>query len=203
MALAFKQSKLDFLHLNSTNLQSVFMKGMAMFFYQDLAAPAVAVHAAVASSAANAFPGPITSPAFPKSVRAVFAALYDGGDIYLTGYDQFGRYQTETITAVANSTVEGVNIWKTISSIAKQTVGATANTVTMQTGLKVGIPVPLAYAWGMECHAGLAELAAAWDATYHSFTPTTAPDGSVDFTILVPVDWAKYKKMVVSEQADV
>ena len=203
MALAFKQSKLNFLHLNSVNLRTVFAQGMAMFFIQDLAAPAVAIHAAVAESAANAFAGPFTNPAYPKSIRAVSQNGYGGGIVTITGTDQFGRAQTESITpAAGGGTVEGVKIWRTVTAAAKTSIVADTHTVTLQTGVKIGLPVPLLGDWGMELVAGVAELAT-WDSTYHAFTPTTPPDGAVDFTILVPVDWAAYAKMVVGEAANI
>ena len=201
---AFKQSKLNFLHLASTNLQAVFAKGMAMFFIQDLAAPAVSILAAKAGNSSTlSWSSGITSPVHPRSVQVVFAASWDGGNITITGYDQFGRAQTELITASAGNTVQGVKVWKTITLVAKSAVGAQADTFTLQTGADlVGLPVPLLGAWGVGCHDGIAELCT-WNATYHAFKPTTTPDGSVDFTVLVPVDWAAYKAIVNSEAPDV
>jgi hypothetical protein len=204
MAYAFKQSKLNVFHMPNPALITVFTQGMAMFFIQDLAAPAVAVLAAKSGNdTTSSWTAGITSPEHPKAVRVVFAASYDGGNITLVGTDQLGRAQTEVVTANPNNTVEGVNIWKTITSIAKGTIGANAATFTVQTGLKVGLPVPLLQAWGMELHDGIAELATAWDATYYSFTPATTPNGSVDYTVLVPVDWAKYDKLVIAEAPNV
>lgn len=196
MPFALKHQMIDYFKIANPDLRAAFAKGLAMFYYQDLAAPGVGIHAAVQEGAANAFAGAITNPATPKNAQAVFAAGWQGGDIYLTGTDQFGRAQTETIADAAGTTVQGVKIWRTITAISKETVAGTTDTVTLQTGTKIGIPVPLKNAFGLELVAGVAELAT-WCATYHGFTPTTAPDGSRDFTILVPVDWATYQKILV------
>lgn len=141
------------------------------------------VHAALASNAANAFPGPITNPATPRNVRAVFAASYDGGDITLVGTDQFNRAQTEVITAAAASTVVGVKVWKTITSITKATVGATANTVSIGTGDLIGITdVPVSGSPVLLFTNGVAE-AVTFNATANGFTPTTVPNGSVAYVL--------------------
>jgi hypothetical protein len=79
----------------------------------------------------------ITNPSYPMSVRVVFAASWDGGNISLIGTDIFDAAQTETITAVANSTVQGLKVWKTITSISKSLVGSNAATFTTQTGSRV------------------------------------------------------------------
>jgi hypothetical protein len=202
MAYALYQSKLNFLHLRNPDMRKVFAQGIAAFYYQDLAATAVAVHAAVAGNAALAFPGPFTSPATPRAVSVLFAAGWTGGNVTVVGIDQFGRAQTETITASAGATVEGTKIFKTVSSAA-HTAAGDANACTLQTGLLIGIPVPLLGAWGIQLIAGVAAQPTAWNATVHAFQSASAPDGSKDYTIIVPVDWDAYFKMVVSEQPNI
>lgn len=140
------------------------------------------VHAAVASNAANAFPGPITNPVPPRNVRCVFQAAYDGGDITVVGTDQFNAAQTEVIPDTAGATVAGVKIWKTITSITKEAVGATANTVSVGTGNKLGIPVDITAAQVFV--DGIAE-AATVDTTVDGVTATTATDGVKVFSALV------------------
>lgn len=143
------------------------------------------VHAAVAANAANAFPGPITAPAIPRNVRAVFAASYDGGDITVVGTNQYGAAVTEVIADAAGTTVEGVKIFKTITSISKETVGATANTVSIGFGDKMGVVGDVANAKSFVMTVdGVAENATV-DATYDAFTPTTVPNAARDYVLIV------------------
>ncbi len=196
MAFSLKHQMINFLKIANPDLRSVFGKGLAMFYYQDLAAASVAIHAAVEEGAALAFPGPFTDPATPRAVQVVFAAGWQGGDVTVVGTDQFGRAQTETIADNAGNTVQGVKIFRTVTSASKELIAGTNDTCTLQTGTKIGIPVPLKNAFGLELVAGVAELAT-WDATYHGFTPTSAANNTNDYTILVPVDWETYQKILV------
>jgi hypothetical protein len=155
-----------------------------VFTFSAPAAPDnTGVHAALAGTAAVLFPGPITNPAIPRSVRAVFAAAYDGGDITIVGTNQFDEAQTETIVAVANSTVAGVKIWKTITSITKGAVGANGATVSIGQGSKLGLPQRLASGGGL-LMATVTPEAVTVDTTNHAITTTTAPNGAVVFTFI-------------------
>lgn len=136
------------------------------------------VHASFAGNNASlAFPGPITNPVSPRNVTAVAAASYDGGNITIVGTNQFDQPQTETIVAVANSTVLGVKIWKTITSIAKAAVGAQAAGVSIGTGDKVGVPYNLSGAPAL-LFVGTTIEAVTLDATNDGFTPTTVPSAT-------------------------
>lgn len=203
MAFALLQSKLDALHLKSPELRKVFAQGIAQFYFQDLAATAVAIHAAVQEGAALAFPGPFTSPVTPRSVSVNFGAGWQGGDVTIVGKDQFGRTQAETIADSAGSTVQGVKVWRTITSASKELIAGTTDTATLQTGLKIGIPAPLLGAWGFQLVDGVVAQPTEWDATYHSFTSATAPNGARDYTLIVPVDWDLYRRMVAINQANI
>jgi hypothetical protein len=145
-----------------------------------------AIHAAVASNAANAFPGPITNPVTPRNVTGVFAASYDGGNITIAGTDQFGADQTEVLTAVANSTVSGTKVFKTITSITKATVGATANAVSIGTGNKLGLGFNF-LSGGILLVDGALDSGATFDATNDAVTPAGG---------LVPNGARAYKAMV-------
>lgn len=94
----------------------------------------VTVHAALAANAAVDFPGAFTNPPTPMHIQVVFAALWDGGDVTLTGTDKDGNALSETVASAPGTTVETVRPFKTVTAAAKSTVGATANTVTLQTG---------------------------------------------------------------------
>ena len=196
MAYKLKIHGPDFMRIQNLDLQSAFKEDLMVLHYQDLPAPAVAVLAAFLSDNAAAITTGIAPLVFPTAVQCVFAALWDGGDITIVGIDQFGRAQTETIADTPAGTVEGVKIWKAITSINQQTVGAGgALTCTVNTGAKIGLPLPIKSAFGVGMVDGVAELWT-WDATYHGFTPTTTPDGSKDFTAIIPVDWASYQTKI-------
>ena len=151
--------------------------------YVNPAAKGVNVHAAIASDNASAVTTSITNPAIPRSLQVVFAASWDGGDITIVGTDQFDAAVTEVIPDTANSTVEGVKIFKTVTSISNETVGTGGSrTATVQTGPKIGLLQSLVGEYGMLLTDDAAE-AATWDATYSAFTPTTAPNGTHGYTV--------------------
>lgn len=123
--------------------------------------------------------------ACPRNLRCVFAALWDGGDITVVGTNQFGEAQTEVIADNAGNTVVGEKVWKTVTSISKQAVGATANTVTVGTGDKLACgKVKVNNAFAQLLTDGAAE-AVTIDVANSGFTPTTVPDGSHDYQLLV------------------
>ena len=152
--------------------------------YVNPAAKGVDVHAAIASDNASAVTTSITNPAIPRSLQVVFAASWDGGDITIVGTDQFDAAVTEVIPDTANSTVEGVKIFKTVTSISNETVGTGGSrTATVQTGPKIGLLQSLVGEYGTLATNDAME-AATWDATYSAFTPTTAPNGTNDYTVV-------------------
>jgi hypothetical protein len=157
-----------------------------LFAYIDLAAAGVNVHAAVAGTAATAFAAPFTSPALPRSLQYVFAASYDGGDITVTGTDQFDAVITETVTAVAASTVQGTKVFKTVTAVSRSTTGVNAATVTVQTGTKIGIAGAVQGAYGI-LQTDNAVEAVTVDSTYSGFVPTTVPNGAHDYVLCVNV----------------
>ena len=101
------------------------------------------LHAAVAGSDANAFPGPFAEPLCAQVVAVVTGATYDGGAVTLVGTDADGNVITEVVTPVINETVETVKAFKTITSATKTTVGASADTVTLTTRFPTTGPVQL------------------------------------------------------------
>lgn len=150
-----------------------------------------------ASSRGDAATNPITIAAgaaaalsaAPRNVRATFGSTWDGGDITITGTDQFDKAQTTVLTAVAGQIVVGTKVFKTITSIAKAAVGTDAtgnNTVTLGTGDKLACgTAKLTQPFG-ECRLGTgAADAVIFDVAASAFTPTTVPDGSLDYSLLV------------------
>lgn len=156
----------------------------------NLGAPAAAdvdiVHAAVEEGAANAFPGPITNPVVPRNITATFAAGWQGGDITVVGTDQFDQALTEVIADTAGSTVAGVKIFKTVTSISKETLAGTTDTVTIGIGDKLGITAKLADTAGLLFVDNVAE-AGTFDKTYNGVLPTTVADAANVYKVLVNV----------------
>jgi hypothetical protein len=153
--------------------------------FTNPAAKGVDVHAAIASDNASAVTTSMTNPAIPRSLQVVFAASWDGGDITIVGTDQFDQAVTEVIPDTANSTVEGTKIFKTVTSISNQTVGTGGSrTATVQTGPKIGLLQSVVGGSGLLILNESTPEAMTLDATYHAFTPTTAPNGSNDYTVI-------------------
>lgn len=157
------------------------------FYFADVAAKAVTVHAAVDDDAVNLFPGPFTNPAVPRSLQILFAASWAGGDVTIAGTDQFGAPITEVIADTAGATVVGVKIFKTVTSASKEIKLTGGHTCTLQTGPKIGIMASVASARGALFVAGASE-AVVLDTTYDAFTPTSTPNGALDFLLLAQID---------------
>lgn len=160
---------------------------------------AIAAKSAVslaASQFGDAATNPLTiagQPDAPRNVRAVFGSTWDGGNIVVTGTNQFGAAVTETLVAVANSTVVGTKIFKTVTSIAKSAVGVgthATNTVTVGTGDKLGLSVDLLDTMGLglvQATPGAANTPEALtvDSANDAVTFTTVPDGTKVLVALV------------------
>jgi hypothetical protein len=156
------------------------------FQFIDPVLHGVGVHAAVREDAANAFPGPFTSPAIPRSLQVVFAAGWQGGDVTVIGTDQFDAAVTETFVSNPGATVVGVKVFKTVVSASKTTIAGTTDVCTLQTGSKIGIPSLVSDAFGLlTCNAVVEAVTI--NATYSSFIPTTPPDGVKDYLLIVNV----------------
>jgi hypothetical protein len=147
---------------------------------------ATAVHASVLATAANLFPGPITNPVTPRNLSAVAAATYDGGSITIVGTDQFDKAQTEVIAAVANSTVYGTKIFKTVTSITKAAIGVAAAGCSIGTGDKIGVNFNVANSTGLMYVGGVLE-AVTVDPVADAWTATSVPNGALSFVALLNV----------------
>lgn len=150
-------------------------------------APAKSANSIVAATAANAANALVVAanPDIPRNLRVIFAASWDGGDVTVLGTDQFGNAQSETFTTGSGVTRTGSKIFKTVTSASKATVGATANTVTVGTGDKLGLSIPLSDAAAN--YVGLTDGAIeafTVDPTVSGFTPTTVPNGAHDYLVI-------------------
>ena len=151
-----------------------------------VAASNTGVHAALAGNAAVAFPGPFTSPGVPRNITATFAGSYDGGDITVVG-TRLGQVQSETIAASAGNTVAGTKIFDTVTSATRSTTGATANTVSLGWGNKLGTPWPFTSVQGLFYVDGVLQQDHTMDSTNYAVTPHSGdvPNGSKDYILIV------------------
>ncbi len=157
-----------------------------------IAAPAFAdvavVHAAHAATGANAFPGPVTNPDKPRNLTVTFDAGWDGGDVTVTGFDQFGEVVSETFTASPGATVTGSKVFASVATITKAAVGASAATASVGTGNKLGVLGKLVNATDALLLVDNAAEPATVDAAYNAFTPTvTLPNGLASYVFIANV----------------
>lgn len=150
-----------------------------------VAADTSGVHAAYAASgAALAFPGPLTQPGHPRSLRVTFDSGWDGGNVTVIGTNQFDEAISETFNTAPGSTVEGAKAFKTVTSITKQAVGVTANAASVGVGDKLGIYGKLSDEFNAQLFANNVACGATLNATYHTFIPELLPDGSTNYTLI-------------------
>jgi hypothetical protein len=142
------------------------------------------IHAAHAASGVNDFPGAFTNPTYSRNVIATFGAGWDGGNVTVNGTDQFNAAVTETLASNPGTTRVGVKIFKTVTSASKSAVGASGDGCSLGMGDKIGT-LAMSGAYGVVTVDGVFD-ASTWDATYHAVTPTSLPDGSRSFVLLVP-----------------
>lgn len=157
-----------------------------------VAAPAfadpAAVHAAHPANGANTWPGPITNPDKPRNATVTFPVGWDGGNVTVNGFDQFGAQVSEVFTSAPGSTVVGSKIFASVSSITKAATGATANAASVGTGDKLGIAGHLADTAAALLIVDNAAEPATLDATYNGFTPSvTLPNGVASYVLIAAV----------------
>ena len=149
------------------------------------------VHAAVRGDAAsNDFVAPFLGPDVPRTLSATFGAAWDGGDVTIHGTDQFGVSAAATITNSPGTTVETTQVFATVTSASKATVGSDAggtNTASLGTGDTIGIAAVDAGPAALLFVDGAPDPLVSYGVIPNSFTPTTATDSSKRFTVLVNV----------------
>ena len=139
------------------------------------------------SDTGRTFPGAFTSPVVPRNLRVVFAANWDGGDVTVTGTNQFNTAITEVFTGTASSTQVGVKAFKTVTAASHASYGKhlTAD-ASIGTGDTIGIPFNVVDTTGF-CYVAAVVEAATINATYDTFVPTTTPS-STAYTVLCNVN---------------
>jgi hypothetical protein len=155
----------------------------------DLGAPDAedddVVHALFAgNNASSDFPGPFTNPDVPRNIKVTFEAGWDGGNVTVTGLDQFLTPVSEVVVASAGNTVAGTKIFATVTAATKGAVGSSSDGASIGVGKKIGISVDVEQAFGLLAVDGVSE-AAVFDDTYSAVTPTSAPTGAKVFVALI------------------
>lgn len=152
-----------------------------------LADSANAVHAAYATGVNVNFPGPFTNPDVPRNARLDFSALYDGGDITVTGTDINDAALVEVVADVPGGSAYSVGCFKTITAAVQQALGAGGVTCSIGYGHKFGLAVTPAKPTGVLDVAGVTEAVTIDSAaTTQGFTPTSLPNGALDFRLEYP-----------------
>jgi hypothetical protein len=160
---------------------------MKMFVITDPAAKDDDVVHAIYDDVDGDFPGPFTNPDKPRNLRVTLAAGWDGGDVEVTGTDQYDDPVSETFLAGSGVVRTGVKIFKTVTAATKSIpAGVTGNGASIGTGDKLGVVGDIAGPTGVLL-VGVTPEAVVVDDTYDAFTPTSAPDGAKDFTLITNI----------------
>lgn len=147
-------------------------------------ASATACHASFAgNNASNVFPGAFTNPGHPRNLTVTMAGGWDGGNVIVTGTDQFDAAQSETFTAGSGVTRTGAKIFKTVTSAVKGAVGVSAAGASIGTGQILGIPLNIT-AGGVLFVDATAEVAA-FDLDPPSVLPSATANGARVYQALV------------------
>ncbi len=126
-------------------------------------------------------------PDKPRNIAIAFAASWDGGNVVVTGTDQFGNAVSETIVAVAASTVVGNVAFRTITSAVKTAVGANAAAATGGPGSKLGIARNFTSTAGVLFVTSAPE-ASTFNVQFDTVLPgTNVPNGTRSYIALVNV----------------
>jgi len=127
-------------------------------------------------------------PATPRNVRVKGGVGWDGGNVTIVGTDIRGAAVTEVFLQadIVAATKVGKQGFKTITSITKSAVGAAGTGINVGIGDALAVPQALVDAVGMAWIAGTYD-APTLDATYSTYSPTSAPDGAKNFTLIANV----------------
>lgn len=150
-------------------------------------ADVAAVRAAYPANGANTFSGPFVNPDVPRNATVGYATGWDGGDVTVTGTDQFNVSISEVFPSAPGTVVTGAKIFKTVTGATKTTIGATTNTASIGVDSKLGIVGRLADTFNAMLFVDNIAQGATLDATYNGFIPATAPNGLVSYALLANV----------------
>jgi hypothetical protein len=157
--------------------------------YTIAAASAVAAGTATVKTAVTLADGATTTvlaaaltaqPPTPRVLSVTGNAATAVGDVVITGKDAAGAALTETIVSTGAATVVGAKAFASITSIVFPARGAEADTISVGTSDKFGIPYLLPFAGAVLAiiNAGTATTVAATS----SFSATVLADNFIDPT---------------------
>lgn len=168
-----------------------------LFTLKPAAADDDIIHAARAGTASNTWAGPFATPDVPRSLMLTCGAGWDGGNVTISGRNQFDEPITEVVTMTdAGGTTETYAIFKSVHQVKKVTVGVNAATCKLGTGDAIGIAEEMSDAGGIAdtVDDGLLWIDGVLDAdvlvdTEYMYWYGTAdvPDGSVVFKFLTDI----------------
>lgn len=136
------------------------------------------------------------NPDVPRNLTCSFPADWDGGDVTVPIYDQYGLFSNEVFVAEGNlgTTVVGTKICASLAgNVTKTTVGAVASEVTIGVGNKIGLYFgsaggpgeALVNAYNVAHTSAPALIGAVLDTLRDAFTPDVVPDGVLKYRLLV------------------
>ena len=125
------------------------------------------------------------TPVTPRNLTVTFDGGWDGGDITISGLDQFGEHIVETFVGAGGVTRTGFFIFRVIGEVTKSAVGAKPAEVTVGTGAIFGATKKLANGTVIVFVDGIPEVPALVDTSNSTITTTTGPDGNKVFAFLL------------------
>lgn len=145
------------------------------------------VHALIDSALTTDVTTGFTDPATIRNLRVVKSASWDGGTVTVTGTDQYDRAVSEVFPVLTAGTEVGTKIFKTVTSCSHSIALDGGSGYSIGTGDLLGVVGKLVSLVDYSLQlAGVAE-AATLDLTVDGFTPTTVPDGAVDYHLVTNI----------------
>lgn len=158
-----------------------------LFGFMNLAAAGTSRCTPLAASAAGPFAG-FSNPAIPRAGQIVFGVGWDGGAVTVhgTNWSDVAIDEVFADPGAGGATVQGTKAFKTYTAAEKGAVGISAATAELQDGNAIGVVGSVQDGVGILTADGIAEPVVV-DPSEDTFTPTTSPNGAVDFALLVNV----------------
>lgn len=135
----------------------------------------------------NAFTDAFTDPDVPRVLTVTFDALWDGGNVTVVGVNQFDEAVSEVFVSNPGGDAVGEKVFKSVTSASKGTVGAASVPATIGVGGTIGIDGRVSSDFGVLFADDVVEPVTVDDVN-GSFSPNSAPDGSIVYKLLVNVN---------------
>lgn len=168
-----------------SRLDAAELRGAKIYKIVDAAAKSTtAVHALIDSTSTDLVTTDITNPDVPRNLRVVKASSWDGGTVTVFGTDFNDIPISEVFPVLTAGTEVGTKIFKTVTGMQHSIALDGGNGYSVGTGDLLGLPsIPTSTVHYLHLKDATPEDATL-DTTYGGFTPTTAPDASLDFTLI-------------------